>query len=76
MKKIYITPELEVISDVEPVIMAGSDKPGDSIVIFGGGDTGTTDKGGGGVTDTDEDLEMGAKGGYTAWGANWDYDEF
>lgn len=65
-----MTPEIEVFEDCTNELMAGSD-PNWAV---NGGDV--TPPPGSGDQSTEDEDDNRAKGGYTAWGANWDYDEF
>lgn len=74
MKLNYITPEIEVVEYQSEEMIAAS--PGGGNENHGEEGQGNSTGGNVGGTGDDNEFEQGAKGGYTAWGANWDYDEF
>lgn len=70
-KKEYIQPSI-IIEDVEPFEIIAS-SPGNGAYQFDE----SGDNGNGDITVDNGNDESDAKGGgYTAWGVNWDYDEF
>ena len=77
MKKKYIRPIVMLIdADIISNVMAGSggsERSGGASYNYGGGNTGEDHSSNGGVTYTDDDLDMGTKGSIFTWSDDDEY---